>query len=387
MAGASRKVILLWAIRDKDTNMKIESISIRNFKRFQNLEVSFKNVTLDEVSNRFLLLGDNGVGKTTLLQAIALPLALATRQIRNIPDFDWIGFVPGRFSRWGRPHIELEVSFSSEEIETTQEVAWRWYQAQSEDYQARYPFIEPSNSKLVSLILDGDSCLAGTREEFFQFRGRSNAQSLLKTDPSVRRLFDKLPGVFWFDQFRNLGSSLHPNEAIGDVLQSNGRVSYDFGVARLRRYLNGWKLAQQSRSEPYRIEYLRLLENLYKKIFPGRSFAGVEPMPGIETPTAEDFYFLLNDGNYTYDIIEMSAGEQAVFPILYEFVRLHIAHSVVLIDEIDLNLHPPVAQSLVSQLPKINPTCQFILTTHSDAVTNIIGQDEIYRLQGGALCL
>jgi hypothetical protein len=38
------------------------------------------------------------------------------------------------------------------------------------------------------------------------------------------------------------------------------------------------------------------------------------------------------------DIVEMSAGEQSVFPIFYEFVRQQIAHSVVLIDEIDLNL-------------------------------------------------
>lgn len=367
--------------------MKVETIFIRNFKRFQNLEVSFKNATLNEVSDRFMVLGDNGTGKTTLLQAIALPLALATRQIRSIPDFDWIGFVPSRFYRWGRPHIELDVSFSDEEIETTQEVAWRWYQAQSEEFQSRHSFIEPGDSRVIRLTLDGDSCRAGTLNEFYQFRGRSNALSLMRTDPSARSLFSKLPGVFWFDQFRNLGSSLYPAEANGDGSYDSGRASYVTGVARLRRYLNGWKLAQQSRSEPYRIDYLMLLENLYKKIFSGRSFAGVEPMTGIDSPTAEDFYFLLNDGNRTYDIVEMSAGEQSVFPILYEFVRLHIAHSVVLIDEIDLNLHPPIAQSLVSQLPKIGPTCQFILTTHSDAVTNIIGQDEIYRLQGGALCL
>lgn len=55
--------------------MKVESIGINNFKRFESMEVSFKNQTLNTVSNRFLVLGDNGTGKTTLLQAIALPLA------------------------------------------------------------------------------------------------------------------------------------------------------------------------------------------------------------------------------------------------------------------------------------------------------------------------
>jgi hypothetical protein len=41
--------------------MKVESILIKNFKRFEHLEVSFKNQTLNAVSNRFLVLGDNGI--------------------------------------------------------------------------------------------------------------------------------------------------------------------------------------------------------------------------------------------------------------------------------------------------------------------------------------
>jgi predicted ATP-dependent endonuclease of OLD family len=115
-------------------------------------------------------------------------------------------------------------------------------------------------------------------------------------------------------------------------------------------------------------------------------------MPDREgTPAPSDFYFLLSNGVWpdgtarTYDLAEMSAGEQAVFPILYEFVRQQIAHSVVLIDEIDLNLHPPVAQALTGQLPRIGPTCQFIFTTHSNAVSDIMGNENIFRLGRGAL--
>lgn len=368
--------------------MKVESITIQNFKLFDRLEVSFKNQTLQEVSDCFLVLGDNGTGKTTLLQAIALSLEIATYHIHGVTEFNWVGFLPGRYLRWERPRIELIVSFTSEEIDTTREVSWRWYEAQSSDFKLNHPYIEPGNSQVVRLTLDGENCYAGTRAEFLQFQGRFYVTQLLKTDPSARTYFAKLPGVFWFDQFRNLGSSLYPPEGNGDRLaESGGRASYDFGVARLRRHLNGWKLAQQSQSRTYRIDYLMEMENLYRRIFLGRSFAGVEPMPGVDAPTAEDFYFLLNDGHRDYDIVEMSAGEQAVFPIMYEFVRQHIANSIVLIDEVDLNLHPPAAQLLVTQLPKISPTCQFILTTHSEAVSSIIGQDETFRLPGGALCL
>jgi AAA domain, putative AbiEii toxin, Type IV TA system/AAA ATPase domain len=366
--------------------MKVESISIQDFKLFENITVSFQNKTLQEVSNRFLVLGDNATGKTSLLQAIALPLALATRQIRSVSEFDWIGFVPGRYAQWGMPQIELLVSFEAEEIEKTRQVAQRWYEAQPESFRSVRPFIEIGSSRVVRLILEGETCRADTHAEYLQFQGRFYALQLLKTDPGIRSLFSSLPGFFWFDQFRNLGSQVSEIETNGNgQSEGSGRVAYDFGVDQLREYLNGWTLSQLSRT--YRIDYLTELQTLYRKIFPGRSFAGVEPMPGVGAPMSKDFYFLLDDGHRTYDIVEMSAGEQAVFPILYEFVRQQIAHAIVLIDEIDLNLHPPVAQSLVSQLPKIGPTCQFIITTHSDAVSNMIGQDETYRLPGGSLCL
>ncbi len=134
-------------------------------------------------------------------------------------------------------------------------------------------------------------------------------------------------------------------------------------------------------------DWLLELENTYKKVFPGRSFKGLEPMHKGGLPTPEDYYFTLSDGNRTYDLEEMSAGEQSVFPMLFEFVRMQIRKSVVLIDEIDLNLHPPLAQSLVNSLPTIGPDCQFIFTTHSESVSSIVSPEEIYRLEGGRLCL
>lgn len=374
--------------------MKVESISIQNFKLFDNLEVSFKNQTLNEVTNRFLILGDNGTGKTTLLQAIALPLALATRQIPNVSEFDWLGFLPARYSRWGTPYIKLDVSFEREEIEATREVAHRWYGAQPAEFRSERPFVEPGDSTSVQLILNGEHWRAGTNkpQERAQFQGRYYAQNLLRTDPSVRSKFSQLPGIFWFDQFRNLGSNLYlegsgfGSRPFGDGAFGGGRVSFEMGVGRLRQYLIEWRQRQES-GKAYQTDYLTQLENLYTKIFPDRSFWGLEKIPRIDSPTEEDVYFLLKYRNRTYDIVEMSAGEQAVFPILYEFVRQQVAYSIVLIDEVDLNLHPPIAQLLVSQLPKIAPTCQLILTTHSEAVNDIIGEAETYRLPGGVLCL
>ncbi len=369
--------------------MKIEHISIQNFKKFEKLEVSFKNKTLEEVSDRFLLLGDNGSGKTTLLQAIALPLALATGKIQSIANFKWIGFLPGRYWKWGTPRIELEVSFEEEEIEATRDIARKWYDAQPPEFRSYQDFIEPGGSRIVRVILSGDYWEAGDSPgKRAQFRGRYYAQWFInKNEQSVRSYFPKLPGIFWFDQFRNLGSNPAPDGTGDGFKERSSSVSFESGVGYLRRFLIDWRRKQESGSRNYPVDYLNQLETLYKKVFPDRSFWGLENLPSFDSPTEESTYFLLNDGNRRYDIEEMSAGEQAVFPILYEFVRQQIAYSVVLIDEIDLNLHPSAAQFLVSQLPKIAPTCQFILTTHSRSVSDVIGETETHRLAGGVLCL
>ncbi|MBD2387538.1 AAA family ATPase [Cylindrospermum sp. FACHB-282] len=368
--------------------MKIESIYIENFKRFENLRVSFKNKTLNEVSDRFLVLGDNGSGKTTLLQAIALPLSLATGRIHKISDFDWIGFLPGRYWRWGTPRIELEVSFEEEELEATREIARRWYDAQPPEFRSERAFVKPGDSRIVKVILSGDFWKAGnTPEERSQFRGRYYAQWFInRGDQSVRHYFSKLPGIFWFDQFRNLGAN--PNHEAGEGKKElRSETSFELGVGSLRQYLIRWK-RRQNPDISFENDYLKQLERLYKKVFTDRYFAeNLEELPSIDSPTEETTYFLLSDGHRTYDVAEMSAGEQSIFPILYEFVRQQIAYSVVLIDEIGLNLHPSASQFFTAQLMKIAPTCQFIITTHSEAVSNVISQSDIYRLPGGVLCL
>lgn len=370
--------------------MKIESITIQNFKRFDNLEVSFKNKTLDEVTNRFLILGDNGTGKTTLLQAIALPLALATKQIQTVSEFDWIGFLPDRFWIGGLPHIELEISFEDEELDATRRVAKRWYDRQPIEFRNDHDFSEPGSNRSVKLTLSGEYWKVGTHnklEERAQFLGRYYAQKLLRIDSSVRSEFSRLPGIFWFDQFRNLGSKPLSENSGDGLKERTTTVSFELGVGRLRRYLIDWKKRQEDSRKNNPVDYLEQLEDLYRKVFPDRSFNGIEYRPSNDSPTEMNTYFTLSDGHRAYDIVEMSAGEQSVFPMLYEMVRQQIAYSIVLVDEIDLNLHPPIAQLLVNQLPKIAPTCQFILTTHSDAVNDVIGESETYRLPGGSLCL
>jgi len=362
--------------------MKVAGIHLKNFKRFQDLEIQVRNTLTQDVAERFLILGDNGTGKTTALQAVALCLSMACDPKRKVTEFNWLGWVPGRYEKWGPPVVELDVRFDEAEIEATREAAKSCFNVRVRHEAAPRSSLVPGTSPQVTLRLEGGNISAPTLAELLQFRGRFYADELLRTDPAASALFDRLPGVFWFDQFRNL-ATLPPRDGQDG---NGGRVSFDVGVARLRDHLNRWQLNRINAGVP-RQDYLTDLGEMFRRIFPTRSFGMPEPMYRAGVPSPEDFYFIINDGNRTYDIEEMSAGEQAVFPILYEFVRQRIRNSVVLIDEVDMNLHPPLAQAFLAALPLIGPNCQFLLTTHSEAVTSVFSPEQIYRLPGRRLCL
>jgi len=66
--------------------------------------------------------------------------------------------------------------------------------------------------------------------------------------------------------------------------------------------------------------------------------------------------------------------------MLFDFANWSIHNSIVLIDELELHLHPPLQQGLLKALRNLGNNNQFIVTTHSDAVTQIVPDESIRRL-------
>jgi predicted ATP-binding protein involved in virulence len=58
------------------------------------------------------------------------------------------------------------------------------------------------------------------------------------------------------------------------------------------------------------------------------------------------------------------------------------AEAVVLIDEIELHLHPSWQRRIIEDLTRPFPKCQFIVTTHSPLVLSSVEADNIYLLDG-----
>jgi hypothetical protein len=363
--------------------MNLLRCTIEKFKKFgaPGIELDFRNGATGDVADRYLILGDNASGKTTILQAIGLTLSLAQRKIPDVRRFGWTGWAADRLFAGGDPVVNLEVGFDEDEVVATREAARRWWSLTRPGRDQG--FQEPADSRVVKLRLEGAEVRAvGHPSELYQFQGRSYVAASAKIDPRVRELFGRLPGVFWYDQFRNIALSGAREEPTRD----DADLQFAAGVERLDDILKSWhRVREQHGPHPVR-DYLGELERLYGTTFPGRTFAGVEPIYGSgPTPTGDRF--VLSDGKHTYALGEMSAGEQSIFPILFEFVRQQVHRSVVLIDEIDLNLHPPLAQVLLGLLPRLGEKNQFLFTTHSRAVSALVSPHTIRRLPEGRPCL
>lgn len=362
--------------------MKLKHVVIRNFKGVKEVEFSTESPFAGSRS-LMALLGDNGSGKTTVLQAIALTLSMATRRTHDISSFNWHGFLPERLSSLGATYVELVVAFDQEEIDLTSELFEAWYDVLPPERKQFMSIVPPSRHAEVTLRFEKGRLTAQEGfEAVLQFLGRYYVKSLKDSRPELFDKFALLGDIFWFDQFRNLGHRMV--DGLSD--ETPERVGWQVGVEQLREYLVGWwgfHTTPQRRGR----DLIEPLQELYKKIFPGTRFVGLRPRSDVTSTTLNDYYFLIDRDDRTYDLAEMSSGEQAVFPLVYEFVRLNIKRSIVLIDELELHLHPPEQQRLLAALPKIGPDCQFIITTHSEFLSSAIPDEQEVRMKGGSLCL
>ena len=104
---------------------------------------------------------------------------------------------------------------------------------------------------------------------------------------------------------------------------------------------------------------------------------------------------LIDRGAVTLPVEQLSDGERGVLAMVLDLTRRLAqaspamenptaeAEAVVLIDEIELHLHPEWQRRIVENLTKTFPKCQFIATTHSPQVIGEVEHDRIHIMANG----
>ena len=108
---------------------------------------------------------------------------------------------------------------------------------------------------------------------------------------------------------------------------------------------------------------------------------------------------LIDRGKSTVAVRQMSDGERGTLALVLDLTRRLVqanpklsdpvaeAEAVVLIDEIDLHMHPAWQRQIVHKLTATFPRCQFIATTHSPQVIGEVEHDRIQIIKNGEVYL
>ena len=200
-----------------------------------------------------------------------------------------------------------------------------------------------------------------------------------------------LPRVVYFRQERGFGREKDVNHgAPAENLFDPDTLKHRSLQKDLRAIgdLTAWwdqRDAQEARrvrdgERDYRDPQLEAIRNLVPRI---DSFSGVS---FDSTVSPSGLHFIKNDGTPVH-INGLSGGERSYIILLADLARrfkvfaprkpLDEIPAIVLIDEVELHLHPGWQSEIVPMLTDVFRGCQFIITTHSPQVLSGVGNTKV----------
>ncbi len=361
--------------------MKLEHLVIENFRGIERLELSFLD-KLGLVRDTAIFAGPNTSGKTTILDAIALCLMPVTGgcQIREGLRLTAPALV---HSGAAQARVEAHVWFDDDEIEATREVMERSGNAFARSLPAQ---------NLIKVYWEfpdgqgGDQLGSHRCDPVYGpllFQGRRVLENFLHVPGLGPRLFERLGSVVMFDQERRgssmrisdrervmLGAPLAPDQNGG--MRQNGGIALPVEDPRLiLTNLALRALLPQTHKATEKEDFARL-KKLYEHVCHPHCIGDL-----FNTEQGFDIGFSGDRGKYFYD--GLSSGQEMILFMLLQFATKRVHRSIVLIDELELHLHPLWQDRLLVSLPKLGEDNQFFITTHSTHIRDTTDPNSHYR--------
>ncbi|MEN2361583.1 AAA family ATPase [Levilactobacillus brevis] len=300
-----------------EVDMKIKEISLKNIGNISGLSLN-----LNEHMN--VICGTNGIGKTTILRAVKSLFDNSESDLKKKYGTDQGTIVADLFDGHKR-RLNIDSVLPSDE---------------NKNYSNSEYFFDLANE----IIVNPDS----RNLEYKSLR-------------SMSRYPDRKSN-------RILGNSQFLKNTVGDTLK-------DWLLNRIAASGSNDDLSE---AERYNIQKMK------------ETFSVIDSKIKYKMVDWRTFEVLLNDnGNEVYLEFESTGFKNILFIILgimeeieFRFNDLKIDEfdGIILIDEVELHLHPAWQDKIIGILKQMFPKAQFIITTHSPAVLQSLDKDEIIPL-------
>ena len=357
--------------------MRIKHLSLANFRGFEQIELKFE----DDVT---VIAGVNGVGKSAILQAIAILLSHTLREITpsrakqllladdDIRESQHAALASANFLTNGQG-IDASFQRTRPDTETEQRARQRLEELKSGQSEA---VDEAEDHYLRSLLNEArneiDIRFADVRTDQVrtgELDASARAEQRIKKDLRSR---PNQPFAVFFSASRQLVKDIRTLPKRTPLSISAAFLGALEGKPLDLRHFVHWYRVQERLGGGRRQQLVQALQHVVSGFMDEFQALRVEEKP---TPR-----FVVEKSGVPLVLNQLSDGERGLLTIVFDLTRrLAIANpelgdpisegkAIVLIDEIELHLHPQWQREVLRRFTETFNNCQFIVTSHSPQV-------------------
>lgn len=330
--------------------MFIKEIKIKNFRLFPAdtwFEINTFNVPneKDEGTGINLFVGENGLGKTTLLDALALPLLSYKAENFTLDDFN-------------DPNKETLIEiFSEHDFEFAGIFPKTKYKAKGFSFEAKLRS-RGAKTYLSSTVVNDQKYIKADnqknpKEESPDLRTNVN-------NPFIGNRFNE-NDILFLDRNRiyQIRSGMYSATRFDRLME-------DFNYQYIKKENNPFDINNQ----------LQSISDDMENSFLNKAIDKFQEISGIELsvcflnnwkPYEKAFFSMLKENKQQIPLERLGAGYEMIFSLLYSFFLSKQSNKqlIILIDEPELHLHPKLQGDFVKVLLEFSKSAQIFLTTHS----------------------
>jgi len=336
--------------------MKLQKLKLDNFRLFPSLELEFsKQVTV--------LVGVNGAGKTSILDALAILLSRLIGRIRSTKG-------TGRFLTDSDIRLNSSETANSLEIEFNDNpISWTVTKTKRGRKKQRITNLTKIKDvvEMVYGWLDQDEEASVPLAVFYGVN-----RSVLDIPLRIRTSHK-------FDQLSAYDQAL-------TGARNDFRLFFEWYRKR-EDYENEQRLYPVEHFDKSKLEYRDPQLQAVRKAI--NELTGFTNLRIRRNPLRME----VRKGKQHFDVRQLSDGEKCLLALAGDLARrLAIANpsldnplkgqAIILLDEVELHLHPEWQHRVIPKLKATYSNCQFVLTTHSPQVLSHVSCKDIWCLEG-----